>query len=156
MKNNLISFFVIILIATACGGSKKSMKNTALASPPAPVVAEQVVVQPEPPKPVTEAPVKEEPIKEAIEKLIPIKETPPEANQYFVIIGSFRNYDNAMNYQQIIHIDGFNSVVLQNEKGLYRVSVLGTNSINEARNEIKRIRTGFPKHKDTWLLIQAK
>ena len=156
MKNNLLSFFIIILIASACGGSKKSMKKTAQAPLPVPVVVEQPVVKPEPPKPVIETPVKEEPIKEVVEKLIPIKETPPETNQYFVIIGSFRNYDNAMNYQQIIHIDGFNSLVLQNEKGLYRVSVLGTNAITEARDEIKRIRTSFPKYNDTWLLIQAK
>jgi cell division protein FtsN len=155
MKSKILYFIILIFIASACGGSKKSMKKSS--PPPPPAAVEQPVAKPEPPKPEPVIkPVVEEPIKEVAEKLVPIKEVPPAPNQYFVIIGSFRNYDNAINFQRIISSDRFVSILLRNEKGLYRVSVLGTNNIAEARNEIRRIRSGFPKYNDTWLLIQEK
>lgn len=116
------------------------------------VPEETVVMEPV----IAEVPVIEEPIKEIEEKLVPVQEAPPAPDQYFVIIGSFRNYNNAINYQDLIKKDGFTSVLLKNEKGLHRVSVLGTNDISAARSEIKRIRTSFPKYLDTWLLIQVK
>ncbi len=129
-------------------------------SPPVPVEFTEPVPIPEPepvkPEPLIVEPPVEIPIKEVTEKLVPVLEIPPAPDQYFVIIGSFRNYNNAVNYQDIIRKDGFNSVLLKNEKGLHRVSVMGTNNITEARSEIKRIRTAFPKHSDTWLLIQLK
>jgi cell division protein FtsN len=84
------------------------------------------------------------------------KESPPGPDSFFVIIGSFRNYENAINYQKTVNNLGFNSILLRNEKGLYRVSVMSTNHISEAREEIRRIRLNYPKHNDTWLLIQDK
>ena len=80
----------------------------------------------------------------------------PEPYNYFVIIGSFRNPNNAKNYQKHIETDGFSSELLKNENGLYRVSVMASNDILAARKEIKRIREKYPKYSDTWLLIQVK
>lgn len=153
MKSRILSILIIIFVVSACGGSKKALKETA----PAPVVMEEPVVIPEPPEiepVIIEEPPEPIPVKEIAEKLIPALETPPPPDKYFVIIGSFRVYNNAIKYQEQIKKDGFSSVLLKNDAGLYRVSVMATNEINQARTEIRRIRKGFPKYNDTWLLIQ--
>ena len=151
MKRIPLSFFIIIIIiASSCGGSKKIMKN----SVPEPEMKVETIVIPEPV--VVAKPPPPEPIKEIVERLIPAEEAPARPDSYFIIIGSFRVYDNAINYQEQIKKDGFSSVLLKNEAGLYRVSVTGTNEISEARTEIRRIRSIFSKYRDVWLLIQEK
>ncbi|HUV01037.1 MAG TPA: SPOR domain-containing protein [Bacteroidales bacterium] len=94
------------------------------------------------------------PIREVEEKLVPTDEKAPDPSRYFVIIGSFRNPDNAKKYQSQIRNDGFTPEVLKNEAGLYRVSVLATDDVTIARNEVRRIWANFTKYSDTWLLIQ--
>jgi len=101
-------------------------------------------------------PYNEVPIKEVKEKLLPNNELIPDPHRYFVIIGSFRNPENAKRYQVQINKDNFISEILKNESGLFRVSVMATNEIDEARNEIRRIRSSLPMYYDTWLLIQVK
>lgn len=96
------------------------------------------------------------PIKEVEEKLVANNNKLPNPHRYFVIIGSFRNPDNAERYQGQILKKGFSSEILKNEDGLYRVSVMSTNETREAMNEIRRIRRVFPEYYDTWLLIQKK
>lgn len=93
------------------------------------------------------------PIREVEEKLVPVEETAPSPQKYFVIIGSFRDPLNAKEHQSIIKKDGFKSEILKNDAGLYRVSVMATNDVTEARNEIRRIWAKFPAYSDTWLLI---
>ena len=95
-------------------------------------------------------------IKEVEEKLVPINEKLPDPHRYFVIIGSFRNPDNAKKYQGQILKRGFNSEILKNQAGLYRVSVMATDEIETARDDVRRIRRIFPEYFDTWLLIQMK
>jgi len=96
------------------------------------------------------------PIKEVEEKLVANNNKLPNPHRYFVIIGSFRNPDNANKYQGQILKKGFSSEILKNESGLYRVSVLATNETKEAMKEIRRIRRIFPEYSYTWLLIQKK
>ncbi len=93
-------------------------------------------------------------VREVEEKLVPVENKTPEPYHYFVIIGSFRNRDNAGKYQDQLASEGFKSEILRNEAGLYRISVMATDDMDEARTEIGRIRTNFPKYSDTWLLIQ--
>jgi len=98
----------------------------------------------------------EEPILEVEEKLVQVEEQAPTELDYFVIIGSFRNKDNALNYQEEIAKKGFTSELLKNDAGFYRVSVKATDDIAEARTEIRKIRMGYPEHNDTWLLIRKQ
>jgi cell division protein FtsN len=93
-------------------------------------------------------------IKEVEEKLVPIDDKLPDPHRYFVIIGSFRNPENAKKRQDQILKEGLSSEVLKNEAGLYRVSVMSTDEIETARNDIRRIRNIYPEYSDTWLLIQ--
>lgn len=94
------------------------------------------------------------PIKEVEEKLVSNENKEPSPQKYFVIIGSFRDPVNAKDHQAIVRKDGFESEVLKNDAGLYRVSVRATDDITEARNEVRRIWAKFPKYSDTWMLIR--
>lgn len=94
------------------------------------------------------------PIVEVEEKLVPNEDKEPSPGKFFVIIGSFRDPANARDHQAIVRKDGFVSEILKNEAGLFRISVLATDDVNAARNEIGRIRTKFPAYSDTWLLIR--
>lgn len=71
---------------------------------------------------------------------------------FFVIIGSFKVFSNAQNFQFQLRKEGFESQILQNEHGLYRLSVYSYKEITEARNKIYFIRKNYPKYNDVWLL----
>lgn len=145
MKTVLSALFVLILLLTSCGGVKK----TAVPEDAQPALVPAV------PAPSVET-MTVDSIPEVEEKLVTLNEIPPDPSRYFVIIGSFRNPENAARYQEIILEDGFESTLLKNEEGLIRVSVMATNDISVARAEIRRIRSAFPKYFDTWLLIQKR
>jgi cell division protein FtsN len=144
-KRSMISVLIIsVLIALSCAGTNKRLRKT---SRP----AEKVNTETEKDTKSSSAEIKE--IKE---KVIAVDPQLPDPHLYFVIIGSFRNQDNAKKYQEQILNKGFSSTLLKNESGLYRVSVLSTNEIEIARDDIHRIRGVFPEHYDTWLLVQKK
>ena len=126
------------------------MKKSRKESGPSPVLIENTK------PPVVTQPSVEAPIVEVKEKLVEVANTPVDPNTYFVIIGSFRNLSNAISFQKQIATDGFTSTLLQNEAGLYRVSVKSTNDILVAREEIHRIRKGYKLYEDTWLLKSIK
>jgi cell division protein FtsN len=137
-----LTFLIIIGISlVSCGGQKKIQKSAAELNA-TPVQAEET----------PEA----EPVKEVEEKLVEIEEEPIEKYDFYVIIGSFRNKDNAIDYQEDITGKGFSPFLLRNEEGLYRVAVNSFNDIMLARSEVRRIRSEFPEHADTWLLIRMK
>jgi cell division protein FtsN len=136
----------LVLVSASCAGTNKRLRKS---RKPA---NEQVIPKVEEKKTSDEV----IPIKEVEEKLVPIAEVMPNPHRYFVIIGSFRNPENAKKHQGQILTEGFSSEILKNEEGLYRVSVLATDEINVAREDIRRIRNIFPKYFDTWLLIQKK
>jgi len=94
------------------------------------------------------------PIKEVEEKLVANENKEPSPQKYFVIIGSFREPANAKEHRDLVRKDGFISEVLKNDAGLYRVSVMATDDITVARNEVRRIWTKFPGYSDTWMLIR--
>lgn len=94
------------------------------------------------------------PIKEVEEKLVSNEDKAPGPEKYFVIIGSFKDPSNAKEHQAIVGKDGFKSEVLKNDAGLYRVSVMATDDIAAARNEVRRIWAKFPRYSDTWMLIR--
>lgn len=96
------------------------------------------------------------PIREVEEKLVTENQQAPDPHSYFVIIGSFRSLDNAKEHQAQVSRAGFKPILLKNEAGLYRVSVMATDDADAARSEVRRIWAGFPSYSDTWLLIQKK
>ncbi len=106
--------------------------------------------------PELEKKAEELPIVQKEEKLVEVEKEPPVSNRYYVIIGSFKSRENAVNYQEELKEKGFESNLLRNEEGFYRVSVKSTDEMLDARSEIMSIRTNYPEHADTWLLIRKK
>ena len=94
------------------------------------------------------------PIREVEERLVANEDKEPSTQKYFVIIGSFKDPANAKEHQALVLKNGFTSEILKNDAGLYRVSVMATDDIAAARNEVRRIWTKFPEYSDTWMLIR--
>jgi len=105
--------------------------------------------------------VKEEPVVKKESKIVVKKEkvkvleSEDKAFKYYVIIGSFKVLDNARNYKNALTGEGFTPVILENENGLYRVSVAAYNDENASREKVNSIRVNYQKYNDTWLLIRT-
>lgn len=150
----LFIVLVSLLVIVSCKTSKKALTETE-------PVAEEPVIE------VVEEPLEEEPVVEEIE--VPVEEPiivkeeevevieeekPPVKPTYdfFVIIGSFKNSENADRYKAVMADKGFNPVLLSTDSGFLRVAIEQTNSEVDARTFIKSIRDNYPEHKDVWLL----
>ena len=73
---------------------------------------------------------------------------------FYVIIGSFKNIENAQKYKTDLISEGFTPVILENENGLFRISAGGYDDENAARLKIAGIRTAYVNHTDVWLLVR--
>ncbi len=71
---------------------------------------------------------------------------------YYVIIGSFVNPNNATNLSELLILKGFDPTILKSDNGKYRVAVKGTNDKKEASDLVYRIRAISPEYSDVWLL----
>jgi len=74
--------------------------------------------------------------------------------KFYVIIGSFKNIENARQYKDDLAKEGFTPTILENENGLFRVSAGGYDDENAARLKIAGIRAAYENHRDVWLLIR--
>jgi hypothetical protein len=146
MKYLLYILISVVFLSSSCAGLNKRLRKS----------RKPVSEQNAPKAEQRTAPDNETTIKEVEEKLVPNDDGISNLHHYFVIIGSFRNPENSKKYQEQILKEGFRSEILRNEYGLYRVSVLATDDINIARDDIRRIRSSYPKYYDTWLLMQKK
>lgn len=88
------------------------------------------------------------------EKVKLVDQTDDPVYRYYVIIGSFKVIDNARQYKADLVKESFSPVILENENGLFRVSVGAFNDEKAARDKIARIRTGYKKYNDVWLLVR--
>lgn len=77
-----------------------------------------------------------------------------KAGRYYVILGSFKVLENARNFRQQLINESFLPSILENEEGLYRVSVSSYDDEQMARQRIASIRERYEKYSDLWLLIQ--
>lgn len=72
---------------------------------------------------------------------------------YHVVVGSFKNRDNAKGLQATLNSEGNQAVIVINEHGMYRVLIASYQTYAEARAKINQINSRFP---DAWVLIQKK
>lgn len=133
---------ILIFLATSCSSTKTSLFGNGRKDKNADVKGTSI----------NKTLMPATPIKEVEEKLVPNENIAPSQQKYFVIIGSFRDSQNAREHQSVVLKDGFKSEVLKNDEGLFRVSVLATNDIEKARAEVRRIWAKFPRYSDTWML----
>lgn len=141
-RSSVLYLLAIIILSCSCSGTNKMLKKSRNPQ------SENASIT------AGSRDLPEKPVKEVEERLVRMGDNDTDLFSYYVIIGSFRNPDNARKHQAQIRKEGFSSEIVRNEAGLYRVSVLSTENIAEARAEIRRIRAGFPVYSDTWLLIR--
>ena len=73
------------------------------------------------------------------EKVKPVDQSDKTLHRFYVIIGSFQNIENARQYRTDLTTEGFMPVILENENGLFRISVGGYDDENAARLKIAGI-----------------
>jgi len=76
--------------------------------------------------------------------------------RFYVIIGSFRDVNNAQRQTVELTRKGFTPSILEGENALYRISVGGYNDEGAARARIADIRAFYAEHRDVWLLIRRQ
>ena len=105
---------------------------------------EEVFVQVEKPEiPTTE--------KFQVEKLTSVDGS--GVKDYSVVIGSFTNKTNADSLKERMIDQGYNAMLAQNERGMYRVIVATYDSKIDAVNARDRIKQRYaPDFNDAWLL----
>lgn len=77
-----------------------------------------------------------------------------ETNNFFVILGSFSQLNNAKNYRETLLNKGFTPIILHSETGYYRVCVNSYQNESDARTRVAQIRQTYPEYSDVWLLIK--
>lgn len=89
------------------------------------------------------------------EESVKIIETQGEeaTGKYHIIIGTFKVLENAHTTSEQALTNGFNPSIMENEEGLYRVSIYSCDLEKTARRKISEIRTKYPEYVGVWLLI---
>jgi len=141
MKIKSLSFIIVCIILI---GSCKSTKKTVQSDSPNLPKEDRT----------TEIIVKGAEINVLTEAVKPIDETDRTVYGYYVIIGSFKNLAGARQEKTDLEKKGFSPAILENENGLYRISVGGYNEENAARAKIAGIRAAYKEHGDVWLLVR--
>lgn len=89
-------------------------------------------------------------VKEAAEKIEVIGQA-LESGPYGVVIGSFINRTNADNLRKKMSDQGYNAVLGQNEKLMFRVIVAFYEVKADAQAKVRELNKEFP---DAWILIK--
>ena len=71
--------------------------------------------------------------------------------KYHVVVGSFSKQTNARGLQSTLIGEGNKTIIVVNEKGMYRVLINSFNDYNRAHARIREIASRFP---DAWVLVQ--
>lgn len=140
----LVYFIAIVVLLSSCK-SKKHLSYKFIESQNITETSAKPILEEE--KEIGPIVVKEENVT-AVEPAI----DKPLLENYYVILGSFRVLENAKKQQTQLIKEGFESQILRNEEGLYRVSVSSYNHISVAREKVLQIRKQTPKYHDAWVL----
>lgn len=139
--------FLLVLLASALAfPACKAKQMTAVE--PAETVAEPPVVEAEP--------VEEADIPVRTERFTFVSEADQTQNEFFVILGSFQESENAERFKTTLSRQGFTPIILLSETGFNRVCVNSYTDEFQARRRVQQIRTEFPGYQDAWLLIRKQ
>ena len=150
MKQTIFYLFVLasLTVITSCSSLNKG--SSSFGDKPATKATSSVKVK--------EAPVEKPAAKEVVVKQEKVTIIETQANEkagkFYVIIGSFKVLDNARNFRQQLVAEKFAPSILENENGLYRVSVASYDDESMARTRIADIRSQYEKYADVWLLVR--
>jgi cell division protein FtsN len=164
MNRIILAAIVLGLAFTSCK-SKKELAQSPYTTDPATqpkvftVPASDTQSQPQPQPQVTQQPAQtnNEPVamrKEQVSFTTQEDKSQNESNNFFVILGSFSQLNNAKNYRETLLNKGFTPIILHSETGYYRVCVNSYQNENDARTRVGQIRQTYPEYSDVWLLIK--
>ncbi len=146
MRTIQIAVFIAlasVLVLPSC----KSKKMTAVERPVQEIVQEPVVTPQ--PQLVADIPIRSE-------RFTFEREEQSVSHDFFVIVGSYGNVNNADRARTILTRQGFTPIILKSETGLNRLCVNSYTSEAEARSRVQQIRTNFSEYHDAWLLIRQR
>ncbi len=159
--NRLILFVVVLGLAFTACKSKKELAQSPYTTDPS--AQPKVFTVPANNTPAAPAP-RPEPVATVTEPVAMRKEqvtfttqedkAQNESNNFFVILGSFGELNNARNFRETLLNRGFTPIILHSETGYYRVCVNSYQNETEARNRVGQVRNTYPEYKDAWLLIK--
>ncbi len=88
-------------------------------------------------------------------EITPIQDNQVNTNEgsIYIIVGSFRVYQNAMKAKQYYENLGYNPQILPQVAGYNRVAIKAFNNLEQARSELKKLRNQFNRP-DFWLLYK--
>lgn len=70
---------------------------------------------------------------------------------YYVIVGSFKSKQRAINLRnRLVSMNFKDSTILQNENGMFRVSIAAFATYADCWKEVYRIREKYPRYADVW------
>lgn len=120
----------------------------AVVAEPQPVQTVEPVVETTPAPP---APVEKEVTRAEVFSVVE-GESDNELKNYHVVIGSFKNQDNAKRLQARMRPE-YKPVIVINEQGMYRVLLVSFDDYASAKQKIAAIHDQFG---DAWVLVQKK
>ena len=144
MKN--VALILTLLAAALAFQSCKAKQMAAV--DPSDTVAELPVTEPEPEPP--------QDITVRTERFTFVRDEDKTQNEFFVILGSFQQSENADRFKLTLSNQGFDPIILLSETGFNRVCVNSYTDEFQARRRVQQIRTEFPQYHDAWLLIRKK
>lgn len=95
-------------------------------------------------------------VKEEKVTIVESKADTDESHKYHIIIGSFKKLANARQLCQEAIEKNFFPSIMENEQGLYRVSVSSYVTEQTARTKIAELRKQYKEYADMWLLIEKR
>jgi len=78
--------------------------------------------------------------------------SPAEQFKYFIIGGSFKSEENAINYIHQLNKQGYTGKDLGIFNGLHRIAMKGYSTMEEAQKELNSLRYKSPQS-DVWISI---
>ncbi|MFT3738862.1 MAG: SPOR domain-containing protein [Breznakibacter sp.] len=166
MKTRIIVVSALATLVLASCASLSRKGSSSFSDSKSPYVKEETTPKPKPAAATnstgtssastvkTAAPAREVVVRE--EKVRVVDNIDQAVYNYYVILGSFKILDNAKNFRSQLSNEGFRPVILENENGLYRISVASSNDEQPARNRIAEIRSNYAQYSDVWLLVRKK
>lgn len=89
-------------------------------------------------------------------KVVESKAEVDETHRYHIIIGSFKQIQNARQLCEDAISKDFLPSIMENEEGMYRVGIYSSITEKTARAKIVELRKSHPEYVGIWLLIEKK
>ncbi|NDV47606.1 SPOR domain-containing protein [Paludibacter sp. 221] len=152
MKKNIQ--ILAILVIFGLGASSCKSKQKVVTIPNAHVEATNQATETPAPKP---APVVVSQPEEVRDEKFSLdseeKNTKILDQKYHVVVGSFKNRDNAKGLQQTLNTEGNSAVIVVNEHGMFRILLSSYGTYKDARTKVNQVLNRFP---DAWILVQKE